>query len=85
VAEQTGGWWGLHSVLEQSRQEFEAEWSRPPAACPICGQPLVNAPSTKSGTGIELYCDYAGDHTYRYPQDFRPPVRPDYGGLVSPL
>jgi hypothetical protein len=85
VTEQTGSWWGLVSVLRQNRQEFDAEWSRPPVACPICGQPLVTAPSTKSGSGVELFCDYAGDHEYQYPRDFHPPVRPDSGGLVSPL
>lgn len=85
VAEQQGGWWGLHSVFEQSRQEFDAYWSNPPVACPICGQPLVNAPSTKSGSGIELYCNYAGDHEFQYPRDWNPPVRLDSGGLVSPL
>lgn len=82
---QANGWWGLHSVLEESRQEFDAYWSRPPLDCPVCGQPLLNAPSAKSGSGIELFCNYAGDHEYRYPQDHQPPVRFDNGGLVSPL
>ena len=72
---ETGSWWGLHSVFEESRQEFEAEWSRPPVACPVCGEPLVNAPSTASGSGVELYCDNAGDHEYHYPRDFHPPTR----------
>lgn len=79
MAEETGGWWGLHSVFEESRQEFEAFVSRPPLACPFCGEPLVNAPSTKSGSGVELYCKFAGDHQYRYPRDFEPPVRLDSG------
>jgi len=72
---ETGSWWGLHSVFEESRQEFEAEWSRPPVACPVCGEPLVNAPSTASGSGVELYCRFSGDHDYRYPRDFHPPTR----------
>ena len=84
MSEQPNGWWGLHSVFEQSRQEFEAFISRPPLACPFCGEPLKQAPSTKSGSGIELYCDYAGDHQYRYPQDYQPPVRLDSGGSEVP-
>lgn len=82
---QTGGWWGLHSVFEESRQEFDAYWSVPPVACPICGEPLKQGPSTKSGTGIDLYCNYADDHEFQYPRDWKPPVRLDSGGLVSPL
>jgi len=78
---QTGSWWGLHSVFEQDRQEFEAYWSRPPVDCPVCGQPLLQAPSSKSGSGVELYCNYAGDHTYHYPRDFQAAVRLDSGGL----
>ena len=55
---QQGSWWGLHSVFEQSRQEFEAFASRPPVACPNCGEPLSYAPATKSGSGVERYCPY---------------------------
>lgn len=84
VPQQTGSWWGLVSVLEQNRQEFEADISRPRVACPVCGQPLVNAPSTKSGSGVELYCNYAGDHQYHYPRDSEPPMRLDSGGLREP-
>lgn len=71
----TGSWWGLVSVLRQSRQEFEAYVSSPPVACPICGEPLSNAPTTESGSGVELYCKF-GD--FRYPQDWHPPQRPGY-------
>ena len=81
----TGSWWGLVSTLKQSRQEFDAYWSAPPVACPVCGEPLKNAPSTKSGSGVELYCNYAGDHEFLYPRDHHVPVRLDSGSRVSPL
>ena len=82
---QTGGWWGLYSVLEESRQEFDAYWNYPPVACPVCGEPLKQAPSAKSGSGIELYCNFGGDHDFQYPRDWHPPVRLDSGRQVSPL
>lgn len=75
------GWWGLHSVFEDSRQEFEAYVSRPPMACPNDGEPLMNAPSADSGTGIELYCRYC---FWQYPRDWQRPVRLDNGGRPSP-
>lgn len=84
AAVQTGSWWGLDTVLKQSREEFETFTSRPPMACPECGQPLVNAPSTKSGSGVELYCEYAGDHRFHYPEDWQPPVRLDSGAREVP-
>jgi len=82
VTEQTGGWYGLHSVFEQQRSEFEAYVSAPPVACPNDGEPLVNAPSAKSGSGIELFCKYC---FWQYPRDWHPPIRMDSGGLESPL
>lgn len=72
VPEQTGSWWGLHSVLEQERQELEAYNSQPPVACPECGEPLMNGPSTKSGSGVQLYCKFDG---WTYPRDWRPAQR----------
>lgn len=45
---ETGSWWGLVTVFEQSRQEFEAFASRPPMACPNDGEPLIYAPATKA-------------------------------------
>jgi hypothetical protein len=71
-----GSWWGLDSVFKQSRQEFEAYVSRPPTACPVCGEPLVNGPATAAGSGVELYCKFAGGHHFRYPGDWTPPSRP---------
>lgn len=73
---QTGSWWGLHSVFEHSRQEFEAYVSRPPVACPVCGEPLMNGPATDAGSGVELYCKFAGDHRFQYPRDWTTPQRP---------
>ena len=69
----TGSWWGLHSVFEQSRQEFEVFSSRPPVACPNCGEPLRYAPATKSGSGVERYCPY---DSWQYPRDHITPQRP---------
>lgn len=85
MTQQTGSWWGLHSVFEESRQEFDAYWSKPPTACPFCTEPLTPGPSTKAGSGVELFCRYAGDHEFVYPRDWHPAVRMDAGGLVSPL
>lgn len=80
----TGGWYGLDSILKESRAEFEAYVSSPPVACPTCGQPLTNAPASKSGSGVERYCEYAGDHQYHWPRDWDPPVRLDGGGTEVP-
>lgn len=76
------GWYGLLSVLEQSRMEFETFVSTPPVACPDDGEPLTNAPATKSGSGVERFCKYCG---WQYPRDWQPPVRLDGGGLQSPV
>ncbi len=81
MAGQQNGWWGLHSVLEWNRQEFEAFVSRPPLACPDDGEPLVNAPSARSGSGTELYCRFC---FWQYPRDWRPPVRLDSGAREVP-
>jgi hypothetical protein len=70
---QQGSWWGLDSVLKQSRQEFESFVSRPPMACPNCGEPLTYAPATKAGSGIERFCKFDG---WAYPRDHFPPSRP---------
>jgi hypothetical protein len=66
-------WWGLDTVLKQSREEFQAYVSRPPVACPNDGEPLRPPPATPSASGIELYCPYDG---WRYPRDWQPPSRP---------
>lgn len=72
---QTGSWWGLDTVLKQSRQEFDAYRSAPPLACPDDGEPLMNAPATNAGSGKELYCRYCG---WSYPRDFVMPSRPGW-------
>jgi hypothetical protein len=73
MASEGGSWWGLHSVYQQSRAEFEAFISSPPMACPVDGEPLSNAPSTGSGSGIERYCRY---HPWAFPRDWLTPMRP---------
>jgi hypothetical protein len=75
-----GSWWGLISVLRESRAEFEAYASRPPTACPNCGEPLTNAPTTASGSGVTLFCKF-GD--FEYPRDYVTPSRPDPGSAVG--
>lgn len=72
MAEQSS-WYGLVSVLRHRKQEAEAYDSRPPVACPIDGTPLLNAPSTKSGSGVQLYCPFDG---WQYPRDWQPDVHP---------
>jgi len=69
---QPNSWWGLHSVFEQSREEFEAYVSRPPMSCPNDGEPLRYAPATTSGSGVERYCPYC---SWQYPRDWNPPQR----------
>lgn len=71
--EQTGSWWGLDAVLKQSAQEFDEYWSRPPEACPICGEPLSSPPVTPAGSGMELYCRF---DAWQYPRDWQRPTRP---------
>lgn len=75
-AVQQGSWWGLVSVLRHSRQEFESYISRPPVACPNCGEPLTNAPTTASGSGVQLFCKFDG---WQFPRDWHPPTRPVTG------
>jgi hypothetical protein len=67
-----GSWYALDSVLKQSQQEFDAYWSMPPMACPQCGEPLTNAPTTDAGSGVQLYCKYDG---WQYPRDQHAPTR----------
>lgn len=73
MAEQTGSWYGLVSVLRSNREEFDAYRSMTPMACPNDGEPLINAPSTMAGSGVQLFCKYDG---WRYPQDYVAPERP---------
>lgn len=73
MATQAGSWWGLHSVFEQSRMEFEAYRSMVPMACPVDGEPLTPGPTTASGAGVERFCRF---DSYRYPRDHVSPMRP---------
>jgi hypothetical protein len=65
-------WWGLHSVFEQNRQEFEAFISAPIPACPHDGEPLVLAPTTAAGASIERFCRFDG---FAWPRDYVTPRR----------
>lgn len=87
MTSQTGSWRGLSSVLKQSRQEFDAYWSRPPADCPVCGEPLTPGPSTPRGATVQLFCRFGGDHEFVYPRDWHPPTRtvPDGGSGLGGL
>lgn len=76
VTQQQNSWWGLDAVFKQSRAEFEAYVSRPPVACPVCGEPLTNGPATPSGSGVELYCKFG--HGWQYPRDWIAPQRPGF-------
>lgn len=78
--QQTGSWWGLLAVWRDSATEFEAYVSRPPEACPICGEPLRPPPDTPAGSGVELYCKFDG---WRYPRDWVRPERPGPAGRVA--
>lgn len=69
---QPGSWWALLDIHRWAEQEFEAYNTRPPVACPDCGEPLINGPSTDSGSGIQLYCKFDG---WTYPRDWRPAQR----------
>jgi hypothetical protein len=72
MSEQTGSWWGLINVLKQQEEEFDAEVSRPPLACPRDGEPLKPPPDTAAWTGVELLCKFCG---WQYPRDYDRPVR----------
>jgi hypothetical protein len=80
---QTGGWWGLHSVLEDRAMEFDW-WAQlvetdGGEACPRDGEPLLPAPPGPSGagSGINMYCKFCGWHS---PQDV---VRPVPGAMMG--
>jgi hypothetical protein len=60
-------WYQLLDILKQAHVEFEYYASRPPMACPRCGEPLKAAPQSAEKT---LFCTYDG---WSYPRDY---VRP---------
>ena len=65
----TGGWWQLHSIIEEAKREREFWDSQPPMACPRDGEPLRIAPPSDSGDSVELFCQFDG---FRYPRDWDP-------------
>lgn len=64
-------WYQLLDVLKQGQEEFDAYASRPPLACPNDGEPLIQAPPSDAGSGVELFCLFDG---WSYPRDY---VRPE--------
>jgi len=55
-------WEQLLSILKEASDSARDEQSRPPQACPLCGEPLISGPNG------ELFCKYDG---YQYPRDGR--------------
>lgn len=86
AAQQGGGWWGLWSVWEQRREEFD--WyadvvtSEGGLSCPVCGEPLRPGPGGPSelGATVAAYCRFAGDHKFRAPADV---IRPQPGARMG--
>lgn len=64
-------WYQLLDVVRQAQEELDAEASRAPSACPKDGEPLIKAPPTDAGSGMELFCPVDG---WQYPRDW---VRPE--------
>jgi hypothetical protein len=80
VSEATGKWYGLGAIFQDRQAEFGA-WAQiveteGGLACPVCGEPLSTAPPTDAGSGVTLYCRFAGDHRFEVPADV---VRPQPG------
>lgn len=48
------GWYGLLAIEQEYRDILAEERSRPPVACPQCGEPL------DSGPRGELFCSFDG-------------------------
>lgn len=61
-------WFQYLDIIRQARVEREYYASRPPSACPLCGEPLRTAPQDTEKT---LYCPYEG---WSYPRDW---IRPE--------
>lgn len=62
-------WWQLLDVMKQAELEFEYYATRPPQACPNCGEPLQTGPQSAENT---LFCRFDG---WTYPRDWIRPQR----------
>lgn len=62
-------WWQLDNVLKEQAEYAVHYRTAVPVACPNDGEPLVPAPGTESGSGIELFCRFDG---WQYPRDYDP-------------
>jgi len=56
MATDTGGWWGLLSILQEREIVKRQLHSKRPTACPNDGEPLRSGPRGSPG----LYCPYDG-------------------------
>jgi hypothetical protein len=56
-------WQQYHDILKQAAAEAEYYDSRPPEACPLCGEPLTSGPPGSEDT---LRCRYDG---WAFPRD----------------
>jgi hypothetical protein len=59
-------WQQLGDIAREAAAEREAERSRPPVACPRCGEPLEPGPP---GSSAELHCRFDG---FQFPRDWHP-------------
>lgn len=53
-APESGGWYGLISILREGAQQYREEQQRDPVACLTCGEPL------RLGPRDERYCPFDG-------------------------
>ena len=53
-APESGGWYGLLSILHEGAQQYREEQQQTPVACQTCGEPL------RAGPSGELYCAFDG-------------------------
>lgn len=55
MAQPSGGWYGYLDILREGADILRDERTRPPQACPDCGEPL-----TEGGPGGVLFCKFDG-------------------------
>jgi hypothetical protein len=73
----TGRWYALQAIFQHQKEEFDA-WAQiveteGGMACPVCGEPLSTGPASAAGE-VTRYCRFAGDHSFRAPNDVVRPV-----------